>query len=148
MHEFDYSGSVSFENTLEIKDMGSCAIEGCDRRGLYFYLVIITVRGECTIATCGPVIPDVEELPTGYTCSLTRAKYDYGGLRMTIDKWLNSKKPNKTGPISDAKVVPIEYALNQFRDISDFFYNDEDLSIRIGSEILMKMVNNKNGDED
>lgn len=127
----EYSSVFNPQNALEIKDLSRCAIEGVNDDGLYFYYVIIAVRGIATIATCGPVIPELTELPPGYTCELTMMKYNQKKIFSNIFKWLNGKKPGKSKSISSAKIICIEDALAEFRNISDYFYNNLDLSTRI-----------------
>lgn len=127
----EYNNVFNPQNLLEIKDIGHCAIEGYNDEGLYFYMVIITVRGMSTVATCGPLIPDVQELPNGYQCDLNIMKYDVKKLNSVVSKWLNSRKPGKSAPITSAKIICIEEALAQFRDVGEYFYENIDLSNRI-----------------
>lgn len=130
----DYSKTYTAEASLDIKDAGNCAIEGINDDGLYFYLVIVTVRGLSTVATCGPLIPDINDLPNGYTAELYNIKYDGKKLASVISQWLNSKKPGKSKPISLAKLINIADALNQFKNINEFFYQNDDLAAKIAEE--------------
>ena len=137
----EYSSVFNPQNALEIKDIGHCAIEGVNDDGLYFYLVIVTVRGYSTIATCGPVIPDITELPPGYTSELHNMKFNQTKIKAAVFKWLNSSKPGKSKPISSAKIICIEEALSQFRNVGEYFYEDMDLS----AKIFNKMEEDHNG---
>lgn len=131
MSQIDYFHTFSPQKAIEIKDIGNCAIEGVNDDGLYFYMVVTAVRGEATIATCGPVIPDLTELPDGYKSSLDRLKYNPRKLLGTIYKWLNGAKGKKIKPISQAREITKVEALKQFRNIYDYFLEDEDLSARL-----------------
>lgn len=72
----EYNNVLTPQNLLDIPDIGNIAIEASNDDGLYFYLVSICVRGQCYIATCGPCIPDITELPPGYTSQLQIIKFD------------------------------------------------------------------------
>lgn len=131
----DYNSKFNPQNSLEIKDIGNCAIEGVNNDGLYFYLITTTIRGQVTIATCGPVIPDIDELPNGYTCNITNMMFNQNKLKLTISKWLNGLKPGKNKPITEAKQIDKISALDQFRSIKAYYLSDPDLSIRLAGSI-------------
>ena len=67
---FDYQATKTFANTLQIDDIGNCAIrsEGSYRDGKItlpgdFYLVTKTIMGKTYIAKFGPLVPDIPYMP-------------------------------------------------------------------------------------
>ena len=129
----EYSNIYTPQNLIEIENISNCAIEGVNDDSLYFYFICITVRGISTITTYGPLVPDLLELPSGYTCELYNINYNPKKLKQIIYSWLNSKKPGKAKPISSAKIICIEEALSQFRDINEYFHKQPDLALRLSS---------------
>lgn len=116
----DFYSEFNPLKTLEIKDIGKCAIEGVNPDGFYFYLVIITVRGVAHMFTCGPLIPDLDDLPPGYTVNYSTINFNIQKLKKTVSAWLNGRKPGKSKPINEAKLVDIDYAISQFKNIKSY----------------------------
>ena len=116
----DFYSEFNPLKTLEIKDIGKCAIEGVNPDGFYFYLVIITVRGVAHMFTCGPLIPDLDDLPPGYTVNYSTTNFNSQKLKKTVSAWLNGRKPGKSKLIDEAKLVDIDYAISQASIYNDF----------------------------
>ena len=116
----DFYSEFNPLKTLEIKDIGKCAIEGVNPDGFYFYLVIITVRGVAHMFTCGPLIPDLDDLPPGYTVNYSTTNFNIQKLKKTVSAWLNGRKPGKSKPINEAKLVDIDYAISQFKSVKSY----------------------------
>ena len=127
----EYNNEKIAQDILELKDIEKTAIEAVNDDGLYFYFVLITVRGVAHITTCGPIIPDLTELPNGYTCDYTQTKFDRKKIFKIISTWLNSAKPGKSKPITSAKIICIEDALTQFKSPSAYYFNDAELTARM-----------------
>lgn len=116
----DFYSEFNPLKTLEIKDIGKCAIESVNPDGFYFYLVIITVRGVAHMFTCGPLIPDLDDLPPGYTVNYSTTNFNIQKLKKTVSAWLNGRKPGKSKPINEAKLVDIDYAISQFKSVKSY----------------------------
>ena len=92
-------------------------------------MIVDTSCGETLIAFCGPVIPDVGELPSGYGCSYFSTEYKEKIISKTISKWLN----NKDTKITEARLISMSDAVEQFRDLGAYLkgvlsYEDESVS--------------------
>ena len=116
----DFYSEFNPLKTLEIKDIGKCAIEGVNPDGFYFYLVIITIRGVAHMFTCGPLIPDLDDLPPGYTVNYSTTNFNSQKLKKTVSAWLNGRKPGKSKLIDEAKLVDIDYAISQFKSVKSY----------------------------
>lgn len=114
--DFEYNKQWMPQNTINIKEIGKCAIEAQNPDGFCYYLVVDTSLGETLIATCGPVIPDVYDLPDGFSCSMYHMEYREDKLTKTVSMWLN----NKDRKIVEAKEISISEALDQFRDLEGY----------------------------
>lgn len=117
----EYNNQYVPQNLLDVEQLSSCAIEASNDDGLFYYLIIKTSLGTSTIVTCGPVVPDVNLLPDGYSVTLNRMKYDDNKVESVVIKWLNDKKK-----ITDAKILPIEDAIAQIRDLGEYMQNYSD----------------------
>lgn len=93
---FQYNSQTTLVSSIEITDICNCALEAIDQLGNYHYLIIITNEGETTVITFGPVIPDLPDLPNGYTSSYNYYKgYTDSKIQQLIRKWvLGGKKTN------------------------------------------------------
>lgn len=115
--EFDYE--LMPQKLLEVSDLGNFAIEAWNDDGYYYYMIIKTEYGISSMFTCGPVAPDVEHLPSGYKCTLGRIDYKENKIIGAIKFFLN----DKTAKITEAKVIEIEDAAEQFRSLKEYIEN-------------------------
>ena len=102
--------------SLDVDNIGDCAIEAWNEEGMYYHIIIRTDCGMSTITTSGPVMPNVDLLPSGFKQDLYIMPYKEDKLMKTIANFLNdgSKK------IKEAKTMEIEDAIAEFRDLKDY----------------------------
>ena len=69
----DYSATKTFTQTLQIDDIGNCAIHGegsfRDGRATFegdYYMIVKTVMGKTTMMKWGPLMPDFTALPNTF----------------------------------------------------------------------------------
>ena len=116
---FEFNNQYVAQSLIDIDEIGVFAIEARNDAGEYYYMVVRTLLGTVTMATCGPVVPDVALLPTGYSTYLTRMPYKEDKISNAINKWLNDTKKQLTV----ANLIDINDAIAQFRDIGDYLTN-------------------------
>lgn len=116
---FEFNNQLMPQSLIDIDNIGDFAIEANNDEGAFWYLVIRTSLGTTTIASCGPVVPDIELLPDGYCCYLTRMDYKEEKLIKWINMWLNDRGKK----LVQAKVINIDDAINQFRDLGEYLTN-------------------------
>ena len=116
---FEFNNQLMPQSLIDIENIGDFAIEANNDEGAFWYLVIRTSLGTTTIASCGPVVPDIELLPDGYTCYLTRMDYKEEKLIKSINMWLNDRGKK----LVQAKVIDINEAIDQFRDLGEYLEN-------------------------
>lgn len=113
---FEFDQQLAYMSNIDIENIGDCAIEANNDDGFFWYLIVKTSLGTSTICTCGPVVPDVDLLPSGFSQSLNRMPYKEDKLVKTISLFLNDRGKK----ITKAIAIPIEDAAAQFRDLSDY----------------------------
>ena len=120
--DFEYNNQYVPQDLLTVDEVGRCALEGSNDDGLYYVLIVRSSMGVATFIECGPYAPDVAVLPSGFSMSINRMKFDAKKVGGYINKWLNDKKK-----LTHVDVVPEEEAIEQFRDMKEYIrlYGDE-----------------------
>lgn len=116
---FEYDQELQFMSSIDIEDLGNFAIEANNDEGMFWYLIVRTSLGTVTTATCGPVIPDVELLPSGFSQSLFKSPFKEDKLAKSISLFLNDRGKK----IVKAVEIPIDEAIRQFRDLGEYLEN-------------------------
>ena len=122
MPSFEFNQQLVPQSLVDIEEVGQVALEGINEEGLFWYLIIKTSLGTTTIAECGPVVPDVDFLPDSYGTRLTRMPYKEDKLERYVNMWLNDRSKKLT----EAKVIKVDDALDEFRDIGTYMRNYSD----------------------
>lgn len=114
--QIEFNQQLMPQNVINVEELGQFAIEAWNDEGYYYYLIIRTLLGTTSIASCGPVIPDVEMLPSGFTMNLDKVPYKEDKLTRTVTMWLNDRSKK----ITNAKTIEIPEAIEQFRDLKEY----------------------------
>lgn len=117
--EFQFNNQLTPQNQIDIDNIGSFALEASNDDGLYYYYLVKTVLGHSIIASCGPIIPDLDILPSGFSINLHKMNYNENRLFKVINSFLNDKEKK----ITSAYEISIEDAINRFRDLKDYLRN-------------------------
>ena len=113
---FEFDQELQFMNSIDLGDIGHFAIEANNDDGMFWYLIIRTSMGTSSIATCGPVVPDVDMLPDGFSQHLYRMPFKEDKICKQISFFLN----DRTKKITKAVEVDINEAISQFRDLKSY----------------------------
>lgn len=119
MFEFEFDLQPEYQNSVAVEDIGDFGIIATNSEGAQYYMAVKTILGTTAIATCGPAIPDIEILPNGYSCELTKFPFNSGKIIKKINLWLND--PYKK--IKFAEAMSFENAVENFRDITAYLNN-------------------------
>lgn len=119
MATFEFNQQLTPQSLIDIDEIGEFAIEATNDEGLFWYLIVRTSLGTTTVASCGPVVPDVPLLPSGYSSSLFRMEYKEPKIEKTITMWLNDR--NKL--LTSARLIDIDEAIDQFVDLRSYLHN-------------------------
>ena len=92
----DYKAQRTYDATLELDDAGNCAVfcHGYfkDNRITLpgdYYMIISTVMGKTTIIKWGPMIPDIVELPNGYSLDIKTFQYKETTIERELTMFIN-----------------------------------------------------------
>ena len=116
---FEFNQQLMPQNLIDIENIGDFALEGINDEGNFYYLIVRTTLGITTLASCGPVVPDVNLLPSGYCTYISRMQYKEDKVAKQINIWLN----DKSKALTKASLIEIEDALDQFRDLGEYMRN-------------------------
>ena len=116
MSTFEFNNQLVPQSLIEVENIGKFAIEASNDEGLYWYMIISTSLGQVTMVEWGPVIPDLNEIPEGFSNSLTKMEYKEPKIEKMINFWLNDKYKKLT----DAKIITIGEALDVFPDLRTY----------------------------
>ena len=93
---FDYSATRTFNQTLQIDDIGNCAIRGegsfRDGRAVFsgdYYMVVKTIMGKTTFIKWGPLMPDFVALPNTFKLEVKTAAYKEATVAKEIQSFIN-----------------------------------------------------------
>jgi hypothetical protein len=92
----DYSATKTFTQTLQIDDIGNCAIhgEGSFRDGKVtlpgdYYMIIKTIFGKTVFIKWGPLMPDFTALPNTFKLEVKTSQYKKGTIMKEIQSFIN-----------------------------------------------------------
>ena len=116
---FEYSVQRTFNESIDVVDIGNTALRCIGSKLDDYYLIIKTVMGKVSIIKFGPVIPDIEMLLNDFTVSYKKIDYKENLIHKEVDKFINDFKKEIT------KVEEItEYeAWQAFPAIQQYFEN-------------------------
>lgn len=117
MATFEYKATKTFEDILQIDDIGNCAIrcEGTYKDGRItnfgeYYLITKTVMGVTSILKFGPIIPDIPYMPTSFESSFEQLAFKEPQIEKKISMFINDGFYN----ISVAESILPEVALERY----------------------------------
>jgi len=122
---FDYNGVKTFTDSLQIDDIGNCAIkcEGTYREGRIpfygeYYLITKTVMGKTAIAKFGPVDPDSPGMVNGFELTFKKINYKEATICKEIQLFINDglKGISKAEQITDIEAFELVPSLQSTFD--------------------------------
>jgi hypothetical protein len=92
----DYKAQRTFDETLELDDPGNCAVlcHGAFRDNRItlpgdYYMLISTIMGKTIIIKWGPIMPDIVELPNGYSLDIKTFQYKEPTIERELKMFIN-----------------------------------------------------------
>lgn len=119
--EFNFDKQLTPQKQIEISNIGAFALEAWNETGMFYYFLIKTILGQSVIASCGPIVPDIDTIPSNFTIRLHKMPFSETRLIKFIDFFLNDRDRK----ITEAREIDIDDAIEQFRDIKDYLNNLE-----------------------
>jgi len=87
---FEYLIKIKKEDSIDIENVGNCAIDVFNDMGFEWILLISTDEGITEILEYGPIVPDIEKLPNSVSYTYDRINYSQSKISTRIDKFLNA----------------------------------------------------------
>lgn len=117
--QFDFNVQPKAQNYIDIDNIGEFCLDASSDEGIHYVIMVQSFYGKSLIATSGPFVPDIELLPSSYEIKLKEQDFNDGQICKIIDRFLND--PYKK--ITSAYLVDQDYALEQFRNVSEYLRN-------------------------
>lgn len=97
----------TYAQTIEVEDIGNCAIRSTNAGFEDYYIVIQTVMGKTSILTFGPILADVSIIQEDFNLSFKKIDYKEKNINNEINKFINDTRK----AIKQAEVISVEEAL-------------------------------------
>lgn len=89
---FEFAVQRTFNESIDVVDMGNTALKCSNKNMEIFYLITKTVFGKTHILKFGPVCPDIEMLINDFSVSYKKIDYKENLIFKEIDKFINDFK--------------------------------------------------------
>jgi len=115
----EFNNQLMPQSVVEIDELGDFGLEAINDEGYYYYVAVRCFQGMAVIATCGPIIPDVDLLPSGFSMSLSKTPFREDKMTKFLNLFLNDKHRLLT----EARLISFEESISQFRELKDYLIN-------------------------
>lgn len=115
MH-FDYLAKVQRQESIDIENIGNCAIDVYNDLGFNWVLIIKTIEGVTHIIEFGPTLPDIVALPEKVIYDYDRIDFNEKKIKRIIDSFLNDYTKN----VTQAFEIGFEEAKSKIRNLVDY----------------------------
>ena len=89
---FEFAVQKTFNQSIDVVDIGNTALRCTNRRMSEYYIIIRTVMGKVSIVKFGPVCPDIDCLLDEFSVSYKKIDYKEPAICKEIDKFINDFK--------------------------------------------------------
>lgn len=89
---FEFSVQKTFNQSIDVVDMGNTVLRCTSRQMDNYYLITKTILGKTSILKFGPVCPDIEVLLNDFSVSYKKIDYKENIIYKEIDKFINDFK--------------------------------------------------------
>lgn len=113
---FEYLVKIKKESSIDIENIGNCAIDVFNDLGFEWVLLISTKEGMTQIVEFGPTLPDIEYPPARVNCSYERIDFSEAKIINKISKFLTDGYRN----VTQAFEITQEEAKNKMKSLGDY----------------------------
>lgn len=89
---FEFSVQKTFNQSINIVDIGNTAIRCTNKYMNNYYLITKTIMGKVHIIKYGPICPDIEMLLDDFSVGYKKLDYKETVISKEIDKFINDFK--------------------------------------------------------
>jgi hypothetical protein len=116
---FEFSVQKTFNQSIDIVDMGNTALRCTNRQLDDYYLIVKTIMGKTHFIKFGPVYPDTEVLLDDFSVSYKKVDYKENVVFREIDKFINDFKKD----IENVEEITEYEAWQAFPAVQQMFEN-------------------------
>lgn len=113
---FEYLATIRKESSIDIENIGTCALDAYNDLGFEYLLLIRTTEGRTEIVEYGPIIPDLEYLPANVSYTYNRFDFSESKIGKRINKFLNEGGRG----ITQVFEIPLSEAKDKMRNLVEF----------------------------
>jgi rhamnose utilization protein RhaD (predicted bifunctional aldolase and dehydrogenase) len=89
---FEFSVKKTFNQSIDVFDMGNTALRCTNRLQEDYYIIVKTIMGKTHIVKYGPVCPDLDMLLDDFFVNYKKIDYREAAIYKEIDKFINDYK--------------------------------------------------------
>lgn len=89
---FEFSVQRTFNESIDVVDMGNTALRCTNRLLNDFYMITKTIMGKTHIIKFGPICSEIDALITDFSVSYKKVDYKESVIYKEIDKFINDFK--------------------------------------------------------
>jgi hypothetical protein len=93
---FEYSVQRTFNESIDVVDIGNTALRCTGSKLDDYYIILKTIMGKTSILKFGPVVPDIEILLNDFSVSYKKIDYKENLISKEVDKFINDYKKEIT----------------------------------------------------
>lgn len=93
---FEYSVKKTFDESIDIVDIGNTALRCVGSKLDEYYIILKTTMGKVSIIKFGPVIPDIEILQNDFSASYKKIDYKEPAIFKEVNTFINDFKKEIT----------------------------------------------------
>ena len=116
---FEYSVQKTFNETIDVVDIGNTALRCQGSKLDFYYIILKTIMGKTHIIKFGPIMPDIDLLFNDFTVSYKKIDYKENLIEKEVDKFINDYKKE----ITLVEEITEYEAWQDFPDIHNQFDN-------------------------
>ena len=116
---FEFSVQKTFNQSIDIVDIGNTALKCSDRYMNNYYMIIKTVMGKTSILKFGPIVPDLDVLMPDFFVEYKKFDYKETAISKEINKFINDFKK----AIENAEEITTYEVWQDFPNIQQYFEN-------------------------
>ena len=94
--KFEYMYKIEKQSSIEIENIGNCALDVYNDLGFEWLLLVRTIEGTTEIIEYGPIVADLDYLPANVIYNYTRFDFKESKIRLRIEKFLTDGYRNIT----------------------------------------------------
>ncbi len=113
---FEYLVKVKKESSINIDNIGNCALDVFNDLGFEWLLLIHTKEGNTQIVEFGPLLPDLDYPPAKMSYTYDRIDFSEGKIINRISKFLNDGYRN----VTQAFEITQQEAKDKMKNLVDY----------------------------